>query len=219
MSMKVSKEGLALIQKFEGFYEDAYLCQGKVWTVGYGTTKWADGRAVKKGDKITKKDALELLEKQVNEHASSIASYVRIKLTQPQFDALASFQYNLGKHILNNDKALTKYINAKDWENTTRVMQLYVKADGKTLPGLINRRKAEVELFMQQDKEIELTFSSATLAAIVKSIMNDKEKQIEIVNKAANLGIIDRGWINKFKSGQIGEHDIIGICMKYALSK
>lgn len=219
MSMKVSKEGLELIQKFEGFEAEAYLCQAKVWTVGFGTTKWPNGKAVKKGDTITKKDALELLEKQVNEHTSTISSYVKITLTQSQFDALASFQYNLGKHILNNDKALTKYINAKDWANTTRVMQMYVKANGKESQGLVNRRKAEVELFMKKAEKIELTFSNEALVTLVNAIMSDKDKQLEIVVKAAKIGIIDRGWINKFKSGECTEHDIIGICIKYAWSK
>lgn len=147
---KVSKNGLELVKKFEGFYEDAYLCPAKVWTIGYGTTKYSDGTPVKKGDKLSKDKATVLLEKQVNEHASTIEKYIAVALTQNQFDALASFQYNLGKDILKKDKALLGYINKKDWQNTTRVMKLYNKAGGKVLAGLVKRRQAEVDLFLKK---------------------------------------------------------------------
>jgi len=44
--MQISKEGLALIKKFEGCELEAYLCPAGVWTICYGHTK-----DVKEGDK------------------------------------------------------------------------------------------------------------------------------------------------------------------------
>ena len=37
--MEASKEGIALIKKFEGCKLEAYKCPAGVWTCGYGSTK------------------------------------------------------------------------------------------------------------------------------------------------------------------------------------
>ena len=76
--MKVSKTCLALVGKWEGLRTNAYLCPAGIPTIGYGTTKWPNGKAVKLGEKITRDEASKLLEKQVNEHASTIAQYVKV---------------------------------------------------------------------------------------------------------------------------------------------
>ena len=146
--MKVSQRGLELIKKYEGFFSEAYLCPSNIPTIAYGCTVYPNGEKVKLGDKISQSEGLEILEKQVNEHSSTIPSYVKIPLNQNQFDALASFQYNLGKHILSKDKVLANYINNEDWNNVIRIMGLYIKGNGKVLQGLIKRRKEEIELFL-----------------------------------------------------------------------
>ena len=48
--MNISKEGIALIKKFEGCELEAYKCAAGVWTIGYGHTK-----DVKEGEVIKKK--------------------------------------------------------------------------------------------------------------------------------------------------------------------
>ncbi|MFJ7662951.1 lysozyme [Lysinibacillus sp. NPDC097162] len=144
--MKISNAALNLIAKWEGFYANAYLCPAKVWTIGYGTTRWANGQPVKKGEVIKKEEAWLLLGKQVQEHANSIEQYVKTPLNQNQYDALASFQYNLGRHILKSS-ALLKYLNARQWEKACAEMLLYCNAGGKRLQGLVNRRIEEVALF------------------------------------------------------------------------
>ena len=153
--MRVSSKGLSLVKKWEGFYPKAYLDPVGVWTIGYGTTKWVDGASVKAGQTITQEQALSLLERQVNEHASTIPQYVQRSLTQSQFDALASFQYNLGKHILAGNKTLLQALNMGDWVTATQQMLLYNKGriGGvlQVLRGLDNRRKEEVQLFMVKD--------------------------------------------------------------------
>ncbi|WP_375200784.1 lysozyme [Bacillus sp. RS11] len=84
-------------------------------------------------DRQSKKDeAWELLQKQVQEHANTIEQYVKVPLNQNQYDALASFQYNLGCHILKNS-ALLKYLNARQWDKAGNEMLLYCNAGGKRL--------------------------------------------------------------------------------------
>lgn len=198
--MSISKVGLELIKKWEGFYPNAYLCPAKVWTIGYGLTKWPNGSAVKKGDKITQAEALALLEQQVNEHASAIFDYVKIDLTQNQFDALASFCYNLGKHILGKDPALTRYINAKDWANTTRVMQLYNKASGKVLQGLVDRRKDEVDLFNKGITKGK---------GVLKLNETGRSEIRQFLKKARDKGIIDKNFHTDAKIAKYDDTELL----------
>ncbi|MGE6604850.1 lysozyme [Lysinibacillus fusiformis] len=153
--MKVSSKGLSLVKKWEGFYSKAYIDPVGVVTIGYGTTKWVDGSKVKMGQTITAQQALDLLERQVNEHASTIPQYVKRTLSQSQFDALASFQYNLGKHILAKNPTLVNALNRGDWVTATQQMLLYNKGRVggvlQVLRGLDNRRREEVQLFMAKD--------------------------------------------------------------------
>lgn len=205
-SKRISKTGIDLIKRWEGFYDNAYLCPAKVWTIGYGTTKYSDGRTVKKGDKITQTQALKLLEQQVNEHASTIQLYADIELNQNQFDALASFQYNLGAHILRQDPALTRYINAKDWVNVTRVMQLYNKASGKVLQGLVDRRKDEAALFLNGLEEAKV-YSSGSLKA-EHDITRESAARRKIIVEAAIKAGYNEIWREKLEDGTITADDV-----------
>lgn len=229
--MKVSKTCLTLVQKWEGFYANAYLCPAGVRTIGYGTTVWPNGKAVKKGDTIIKTEASALLEKQVNEHASTIMQYVKVPLNQNQFDALASFQYNLGRHILKNSYLL-KYLNVKQWDKAANSMMQYCKArnpkTGKleVLRGLQNRRKEEVAIFLkpaatvvQTKEDDELVFSSATLEASIEALLKDKAKQKDLIEKAIAAKAINVSWRDKYNKGTLAKHDIVGLATLYAIAK
>lgn len=185
--MKVSVIGLNLIKKWEGFYSKAYKDPVGIWTIGYGTTMWESGQKVKQGDTITQEKALSLLEKQVNQHTELIPSYVKIELNQNQFDALASFHYNLGKHILSKDSALVRYLNQKDWENVVRVMKMYNKAGGKVLNGLVNRRNDEAYLFMKP-------INNEKYYVVVGGFQKDKAEQFSNEMKS-------KGFYNYVKKG------------------
>ena len=152
--MKVSSKGVDLILKYEGFQDKAYLCPAGKWTIGYGTTV-IDGKAVKKGDTITKEKARKIAELQIEQHASTIFNYVTVPLTQNQYDALASFQYNCGKYILSKDKTLVNHLNNREWEKACEQLKKYNKGGGKVLAGLTKRRQEEVSLFLAPDKRVE----------------------------------------------------------------
>jgi lysozyme len=55
--MSISSKGLDLIKEFEGLRLEAHLCPAKVISIGYGTTRYPDGQAIKWGDKITEQQA------------------------------------------------------------------------------------------------------------------------------------------------------------------
>ena len=89
--MKISKNGIELIKKYEGCKLNAYLCPANVWTIGYGHTK-----NVKEGDKITQEMAEQLLVNDLQQFENAVNAYCLRALTQNQFDALVSFVFNLG---------------------------------------------------------------------------------------------------------------------------
>ena len=139
--MKISKEGLALIKKFEGCELEAYKCAAGVWTIGYGSTK-----SVKEGDTINQEEADNLLLHEMEEYEGYINNMVTVDLKQNEFDALVSWVFNLGPANL-KASTLLKVLNAKDYEGVPAQIKRWNKAGGKVLQGLIRRREAESLLF------------------------------------------------------------------------
>jgi lysozyme len=113
--MKLSKNGIKLIKSFEGLVLHAYQDVAGVWTIGYGSTRFPDGKAVKSGDKLTSEaQADSLLQNTLSQYEDAVNSYVLVPLTQNQYDALISFTYNLGTHALLQSTLLNK-LNMKDY--------------------------------------------------------------------------------------------------------
>ena len=67
MALNISQRGIDLIKQYEGFRATAYKCPAGVWTIGYGTIAYPDGKAVKEGDgPCTEAKALQWLTHEVN---------------------------------------------------------------------------------------------------------------------------------------------------------
>lgn len=141
---------IALIKEFEGLRLEAYLCPANVWTVGYGVTR-INGRPVRKGDKLaSEQDATMLLLQTLKaEFLPKLQIIPRwAEMTEYQQSALISFAYNLGAYFYGSTgfQTITKALQS-DWEAVPKALLLYCRANGKTLPGLERRRKAEAELW------------------------------------------------------------------------
>ena len=135
---KINKSGLNLIKKYEGCKLTSYICPAGVLTIGYGHT----GKDVKPNQTISKKKAINLLKKDLSRFERHVQSYNYIyEWTDNEFSALVSFAYNIG-----NIDQLTAY-GTRTRSQIRSAMLKYVKANGKTLQGLVKRRKAELKLF------------------------------------------------------------------------
>ena len=148
---KTSKNGIALIKKYEGFKSKPYLCPANVPTIGYGATYYPNGQKVKLTDPaIDEKHASLLLEAMLNPYEKAVDSYCRDDINQNQFDALVSFAYNLGNSALKSSTLLKK-ANANPNDKTIRNEFLkWVNADGKRLKGLVIRRTDEADLYFTE---------------------------------------------------------------------
>lgn len=146
--MRLSQKGLSLIKKFEGFKAFPYLCSAGVPTIGYGSTYYENGVKVKLTDApISEEWAEELLKNNVIHYERSVDALVRNDITQNQFDALVSFTYNVGVTNFKNS-TLLKRINANPNDpNITNQFMKWIRAGGKVIKGLINRRKEEARLY------------------------------------------------------------------------
>lgn len=85
---------------------------GGIWTIGYGNTRWEDGRAVASGDTCTKARCDSLFNYWVDE---SFAPAVDADIGSPspdvnqvQFEALVSFTYNVGTAAFHSSTLLKK---------------------------------------------------------------------------------------------------------------
>jgi lysozyme len=141
----INKEGIDLIKSFESLELKAYLCPAKVWTIGYGHTQGVD-----KDDVISKEQAEQLFEGDVREFEQGVKKLIKVDVTENQLAALVSFAFNLGIYALSKSTLLRK-LNERDYNSAANEFGRWIYAGGNKapLPGLIRRRKAEMELFLK----------------------------------------------------------------------
>ena len=99
--MEISKEGIALIKRFEGCSLTSYLCQAQIPTIGFGST-----RGVEMGMEITQERAEALLLEDLAEFEEAVNECVNVPLEQNQFDAIVAWCFNIGQNALRNSTLL-----------------------------------------------------------------------------------------------------------------
>lgn len=143
--MSVSDVGVNLVKQFEGLYLKAYQDVVGVWTIGYGHTKGVYNGQVLSGER----EAHNILKQDLDSHMVVPKQDITVDLNQNQYDALCSFAFNLGSHIFRNNRNLLDAINSGNWNEASRIMNLFVNAGGRPYNGLIRRRKAETDLMLK----------------------------------------------------------------------
>jgi GH24 family phage-related lysozyme (muramidase) len=153
---------IKLIKEFEGCHLSAYpdpLHGWDVATIGYGTTRYPDGRKVQRGDKITVLDAQELLEIEVERIAAKLRASVPHwgAMRQGQQCALLSFAYNLGAGFYGSAgfETISKRLREKDWAQVPAAMELYRNPGSSVEAGLLRRRRAEGALWREGQPEVQ----------------------------------------------------------------
>ena len=144
----ISKAGYNLIKSFEGYKGTAYLDSASIWTIGFGTTKYPNLERVKKGDTCTPLQAEQWLMNDCKWVTDCINKQVTVTLNQNQFDALASFVYNVGATAFIKS-TLLNYLNQGQIDLAANQFDRWTIASGRVVAGLSNRRKAEKALFLK----------------------------------------------------------------------
>ena len=156
--MQLSNNGFKLIKNFEGLRLSAYRDVAGVWTIGYGSTCYHDGKPVKPGDQLASAaQADALFQNTLGQYEDAVTRLVKVPLTQNQFDALVSFTYNEGTGALEESTLLVK-LNEKNYpEAAAHFLAWDEITDPKTgkkvvCDTLVHRRREESQLFLSPDK-------------------------------------------------------------------
>ncbi|NDE15346.1 DUF1353 domain-containing protein [bacterium] len=137
---------------------------GKKWECGYGVTpdevtdarrlgidiRWVNGWDEEKDLPIfvDKEQADRWFDRvTLPTYLRMVELIVAVSLNDRQKHALACFAHNTGAGALRKAVSGAERLNSGNYDSVRAVLPLYVKAGGKTLPGLVTRRQAEVELF------------------------------------------------------------------------
>jgi lysozyme len=167
--MKTNEAGLALIKEFEGLRLQAYQCSAKVWTIGYGHTSAAGEPTVRKGLKISKAEADEILRLDLAKFENAVAKVIKVPVSENEFAAMVSLAFNIGPfHFAKSSVA--RFVNAGKRAQAAKAFASWNKVTvndvKKTVPGLVRRRAAEAALFLTPDEgEADEAVSNGTVEA------------------------------------------------------
>lgn len=154
-SDELGDDGINLIKQFEGCHrirEDGMVeaypdpgTGGKPWTIGWGSTRDADGNPIEPGTVWTQAQCDRRLEADLERYANDVARAIGDAPTsQAQFDAMVSFHYNTGAIAR---ATLTKKHKAGDFAGAEREFHRWNRAGGRVLKGLVRRRASEAKLY------------------------------------------------------------------------
>jgi len=142
----------ALISHFEGFSSKPYLCPGGYLTIGYG-------HKIEPGEdwtEISQEQADIILEQDIKMILAFLEVSLQDKideLNEDQLAALISFVFNIGRAAFQESTVRQKILAGAPINEVTSEMARWVYSNGKPLPGLARRRRAEIELFLSGKKE------------------------------------------------------------------
>lgn len=139
--MKTSQKGIDFIKRHEALRLNAYLDAVGVWTIGYGHTKTA-----KKGMTITEAEAEKLLVDDLKTAEDEINSH-NLPLKQHQFDALASFVFNVGTGAFRTSTLLKRLKIDVNHPDIINQLNRWIYGGGKVLSGLVKRRRQEADIY------------------------------------------------------------------------
>lgn len=143
--MNLSDSGIRLIKQFERLRLTAY-------DDGYGNRTIGWGHLIQPGENlstITAAEADSLLSRDLATAESAVNSLVRVPLTQSQYDALVSLVFNWGVGNFSNSSHLS-LLNSGDYTGAAaRLREFPITSGGAPSQGLVNRRKAEADLFLR----------------------------------------------------------------------
>jgi lysozyme len=143
---QVSRAGLELIERFEGYRRQAARLPDGRWTIGYGHT-----RTARQGAEVSPADAEALLIYDLLEITDAVIDAVFAPLTQNQFDALCAFAFNVGIDNFRRSLVLRR-VNEGDPLRAASALEAWRKAEFEgeriVVDALVRRRAAEKALFL-----------------------------------------------------------------------
>jgi GH24 family phage-related lysozyme (muramidase) len=159
-TLKVPNQAVLIVTEFEDFVKHVYNDGRGVATIGIGTTKYPNGRAVHFGDPdITLETAQTYLSNDLETTVNHLAALIPHwnEMNDNQQSALISFAYNLGWNFYGggNFKSITSALRDKHWDDVPKVLELYSNPGSNVHEGLLRRRMAEAELWQGKGRFVK----------------------------------------------------------------
>jgi lysozyme len=146
MPHAISKEGLALLKRLEGFRAEALQLPDGRWLVGYGHVA-----AMAPMGPIDEAEAERLLRTDLAPVEAALNDTVLAPVSQAQFDALASFTFSIGTEAFARSDVLRR-VNAGEPIAAACAMDAWRKSaiagEPTVLDALVRRRAAEKAHFL-----------------------------------------------------------------------
>lgn len=152
--MKVSDIGLRHLKKSEGVVLKMYKDSAGLPTIGVGhlltkdelssgkiqclSVDWTGG--------LTEDQVDELFRRDLQTAEDAVTAYVKVPLTENQFDTLVSFVFNVGFNAFRKS-TLLRLLNEGNYAAVPSQLRRWVYSAGKRDPILVARREREIELW------------------------------------------------------------------------
>jgi lysozyme len=137
-----------LCRFFEGFSAKPYICPAGYPTIGYGTVYKPDGTKVTMQDEPISKELANdwLMGELQNNYMTGVLKASPILIANERLlAAITDFAYNLGVGRY-RASTLKRRVDSNDLLGVETELKKWTKGGGKTLPGLVKRRQAEIDL-------------------------------------------------------------------------
>lgn len=143
-ALSLSAAGLIGIVSHEGYTDTAVVpVPGDVPTVGFGSTRRADGAPVQMGDRTTPVRALVRAADAVSQTEQRLRACIGdVPLHQHEWDAVVSWAYNVGPGAA-CASTLVRRLRARDYAGACDELRRWVHAGGRRVHGLAVRRERE----------------------------------------------------------------------------
>jgi lysozyme len=162
VSARALELAAACIKTFEGCARRlangliaAYRCPAGIWTQGWGSTSYANGRPITADSPPVSQQTADRLFELVMPRYAGTAAKLSPLLSQDRNDArlagITSFIYNLGPTRY-AASTLRRKVNAGDWKGAAAEIVKWNRAGGRVLPGLTLRRAAEARLLTMESQ-------------------------------------------------------------------
>lgn len=137
--LNIEDEILICLAYVENFSSQSYFC-GSKWTIGYGSTIYADGRKVQSNQNITMLDAQKCARTHLRKYVFPyIDKYVKRALTRQEIIGTSLFIYNIGPGNFKKSAFLQAVNAGEKPAECVRRMTQFTKSAGKTATGLLKR--------------------------------------------------------------------------------
>ena len=114
--------------------------------INYGYITVSSTRIDITNDKITKGMADFILEKQLRNIGNILERFIKVKISQPHYDALLYHFFIEGVSTIENS-SIVKLINAKDWYSVTDEIQSSIMKNGRVDDKLAQRKMKTAKMF------------------------------------------------------------------------